>query len=712
MVPLSQVRQSRDALNVIAQHFIERHRSKVGQFPHRAVIEANDTQMLANTLLFYLDGGAVDMLRTGELVVGEDYTFSQDFLTEMAESIFDVDLSEKEIDLLPLDHPFRILKTALAMQEALKQGIVDNLEYAGLQRAIKDMFHNLIQNISNNDNQLKIHQQAQIKEHGMQRVKILNPQGEHQIPANYFIRREGHMVSVRTLDGPPVLLNEAGVREARNHHETMVRAEKYRTGIQRAMKDFADKPNVDADRLAQREISKRLAIPDNKRPKVTVVGLGPAGAFAAIRAYQEGAIVTGIEKRGAPTRNNTFRFTPEVVDQLIKLFVDKPEDIPLLSPEHPLRKVIDAKSLTEKRASPIGDFYAITIKDFEYLTNAWLDMMAKKDPNGLKIYRGYSYVPGCIQQGDKQVDITDGTRQIAIETDLLVAADGYRSQCRTDCGIDVVEMSTGVKYATLTYHPKRGEEVDLFRSLLKTTPRKPMDLQKLKDLGWEFDRLPVPRYFNTGEHPYLGIEVPQTIVRAWQEKNEALRKAHSEGNGRLAYQLKEERDKILDTWGRATLEMFLTPEEINDLVFKECALIDVKLMKAKKTSATLPGMTVVLIGDAAQAAHFQTGRGAITGIEEANEVGACVEGMCKGKSVKALIEKFNRAVESKTLSLHELAFHFPTKDDLRIKPTREFGLFREEVNVHKLEADHRFKTAQTPKEAQAKANSKLKHTKR
>ncbi len=700
--------KSQDAIKAIAQQIIADHNHQGGAFPQHAVFEVSETETLANALQFFMDGGNVDLAVPTNVKIDENFNFNAESLINGIDVLFENDLNPSSIDKLPDDHPFKLV------QKLKLAG--DNKE---LKLALQQILMKLVDEIKSNSNQFIIHDKTRVEKVEQQNVFLNGAKGNHRVRAGFFVHRSGNILKVDSLDMPPALNEPEGVKAAKLMHETMVRSAKYRDEIEKSMKDFVQKPSVDSDNLFTRIQTDRPKMPEDQRPRVCVVGLGPAGAFAAIKAYKEGAIVTGVEKRTSYSRNNTFRFTPEVIDQLIALFVEKKEDIDKLSPDHPLRKIMSTRSLTEKRPSPLGDFYAITIKDFEYLVNVWLDMVASRDPQGLIIHRGYSYVAGSLQRGKNEILITDSMEPNPpasslkkIPTDFVVASDGYRSQCRTDCGIVMEEMSTGIEYATFTYHPKRGDENALFQSLLKTGPRKPMDIQKLKALGWDQERLPVPRYFNTGEHPYLGIEIPATLAQQWREKNEQIKEAHARKDPQLAYKLKEERDSAFDKWGRATLEMFLTEPEIKELVFKECSVIDVKLMRANKSATVLSNCAVVLVGDAAQAAHFQTGRGAITGLEEANEVGTCVEGLCQRKPVAKVVADFEKVVERKTLSLHELAFHFPTKEDLRVQATDKYKKFRQDVRVNMLKEDYASVKPENTTEAQVKASQKVTNKKR
>ncbi len=715
---LSSMLDSNTATAKFVDHLIQTHHVNTQRYPQHAVVIGNGTQSLWNALLFYVDGGNVTLAK-GLNETPEKFEIPYNLIEEMLDSFLEVDMPESELlkKLRPA-HPYMLLKEVIALKALSEKGQLDNERVDYLKEHLRMFLMEVNGKISNKDKSLTIFN-AELKKVNPQEI-ILTNEGGIDIPlkADLLIRVKGNMVNVQTFDAPSLLNQKT---QAHAMHETMVKAAKYHERLETSIKDFVDKPNKEADALFAKVSRQRPNIPDVMRPQVSVVGLGPAGAFAAIRAYQEGAIVTGIEKRTGYSRNNVFRLTPKVVEELAKLFVDKLEDIKDLPDSHPLKTIVNIKSLTAKTPSPLGDFYAISIKDFEYLTNAWIDLMSKKDPKGMQIFRGYVYIPQCIDKDEraifiresdapvekgKEADILGTDRQVP--TQILVAADGYNSQCRRDCKIEVEKMSTNAPYATFTYHPPRGDENDFFSSMLKGHPRKEIPMEKLRALGWDKNRQPVPRYFNTGDHPYLGIEMPDNIAVEYQQLSKLIMDAKQQNSYEQVQKLSAQRDALFDAWGRLTLGMFLSQDQINKLVLKECALINVELMKAKKFTFMVPmsKIAAILIGDCAQSAHFQTGRGAIVGIEEADDVGRLVKNLVRGgttlENEMAHYEKFS---QRKALTLEELAFHFPTKEDLRVQKTPAFHTFREDTRVGILTDDHKAVKPETAKEAQTKATS-------
>ncbi len=221
----------------------------------------------------------------------------------------------------------------------------------------------------------------------------------------------------------------------------------------------------------------------------------------------------------------------------------------------------------------------------------------------------------------------------------------------------------------------------------------------------------MPRYFNTGDHPYLGIELPDKIAVQYQELSKAIRQANQDKDHASVQTLTAQRYALFDAWGRLCLEMFLSPDQIEQLVLKESALINVELMKAKKFTSQVPqsNIAAILIGDCAQSAHFQTGRGAIVGIEEADDVGRLVRNLVNGANLTQEMRNYEKFSQRKALTVEELAFHFPTKEDLRVQKTAAFHTFREDTRVGILKDDHKAVKVETAKEAQAKVKSKTRN---
>lgn len=719
-IKLSDANTRDSAIRLLSDYIVNLH--MMNSIPHpisHFAIEGQNTSTLWSALLSYLDGSVVQwMKKDNRALVDKNFVINYQII-EFFENALEIDLNFGDIAYLE-NHPYWILFEIKKLAQMEETGQVDELIKENMIAGLTEFLGDVMQTIPQIDTQhFIVHEGFYVKAVDGGTVDITNDVATQKINANFFVYEQDGLLKVDSLDNPMIAPLNASAQAARSMHEHMIAAAKYRDIILKSLKDFVEKPNRDANQLYAKEAGRRPAIPDGDRPRVTIIGMGPAGLFTAIRDYQKGAKVVAVEKRHDYSRNNTFRLTPEIVNKLIGLFVDRPEDIPGLDPTHPLRVIIDSKSLTAKASSPLGDFYAITTKDFEYLANAWIEIMAKNDPNGMKIYRGYSYIPKSMDKKDKAVYIreTDHPEKspalipsdIEIPTDILVAADGYSSQCRTDCNIPVEVMSSTHPYATFTYHTDRADETRFFKSLVegKRAPDPDFHINQLKALGWEKDSQPIARYFTTGEHPYLGIEVPQGLA---DEYNRLTKKADDNRRRKDMKALRdtlESRDLLLDEWGRATMRMFLPKADVDQMIIKRHALFPTQLQRAASPAIITPrGLQVFLVGDGLQSAHFQTGQGAIVAVAEAEFCSDCVEQTLEGKSPEMILDYYTKRTHQSTLNLHELAFHFPTGEHLQVTPTEDFVEFRADTRVEILEQDHRALKTESSREAQVKAEAK------
>ena len=739
-IPLSRILVPQDAVDALTDKIMEIHRIKQSDgnpHPHVALI-GNDTEILWNVLLNYYRGEKVDLISGDDYVVDDKFVVPENLLQELLGWLIDVDISDEEIKHLPKEHPFWVIKDLLDIYEAKREVDADDhrilaREAIALEKCT-DLIAFILRGIYTNDNDLTRYR-SDLKETNGNHILLEN--GE-KIDADYVFKKEygrtpdGHPTGYgRLVDQSlnfPAIDEDEGRKVARGHHQTMVRAATYLDNYETALAEFSTKPSDASRQLFNRIQLQRPQLPQTKRPKVSVIGLGPSGLMAAIQAYQKGAIVTGIEKRASYSRNNTYRFTPIVMEEICKLFVDSMEDIPKLPENHPLRVVFDKRLFGEKLPSPTwgpgwDEFIPITFRDFEYLLYSWIQLVEQEDPAGMRVLKQATYVPGSFKGQRKSIEVIDEKgKKIEIPTDFVVGADGYHSQCRKDAGIGVYKMSTSANYGTYNYHPIRGDEHEFFQSLLKPIQRRAADLPKLKALGWEFDREPVPRFFNTGNHPYLGVEIPDAITNEYRRLTEGINQATQKQAFTEVQKLKQERAELMDKWGRATIAMFISNNDLKNIVIKDYALIEVQLQKSVAVTAVMPsGLAVFLIGDAAQAAHFQTGSGAIYGLFGAYDFGKFIEAVIRiereqkfaktphgEEFLRVAMKAFEKSGKRRGVALHEWAFGFPSKEDLRVKPTSEYFAYRRAVRLEQIEESPATLRAETPNEAQAKALAKTK----
>ncbi len=698
-IKLSTIQDPRDAVDAIANMMAAVHKeiNHKGPPAHSAAIVGNETEILWNALLNYYDGTKTILINNGPIVATKGFLPSEDVLQNILESLVEIDLSQPEIESLPFHHPIRVLLSLGQVYENKRTYVEDPHLAKGVSQAFTQLLGEVLFSISKidkNDMDLINGELTDVKPDA---VTVSTGFNNFDFPVDVLMQKKGMMLqsfpigaSSSTSSPPP--------SPDKKMHERMVSAAKYLDIYENSLAEFATQPNAGADALFAKIQRDRPVMRDEDRPKVTVVGAGPSGAIAAIRAYSEGANVTLIEKRENYTRNNTFRFTNEIVDQFFKLFLDNPEvEFPLLSEDHPLKMAFNTKAMGVKGPSPLWgsgwhEFTPITIRDFEYLVNCWINLMENRDPDGMKVLRGFNYGKDSVNRDPNAVYVSEfgstSGPEVRVPTDYLVGADGYQSQCRQDGGIQPIKMSTLANYGTYNYHPSRGDASQLYQSTLVPLPRKPADIQKLKALGWQHNREPVPRFFNTGNHPYIGIEIPDSIVKEYRRLTQLMIDHRKAERFKDAQTVKEERFNLMDAWGRATLGMFLTDEQIDDLVLKDCAVIDVQLQKSEKVTARSKTNTpILLIGDAAQSAHFQTGSGAIMGIRGGFDVGEFVHSIVRGVDQNTAIAAFEKSGRERGVALHEWAFNFPNGDELNVRPLPSFQSYRELSRIETLKAD-------------------------
>ncbi len=726
-IKLSSIKKSDTAITALADVFRDLHAGNAGGVPLRRVVYDGQTNNIAwNMLMAYIAGENTAWLKKKvPLINRKKLNVDLERTKELFEQIFEIDLSPADIQNLAPNHPYWILHE---INEQLTSADAPNRK--NLDKAITNLLTPLCQKISDMAGSgLQIFEAAELinidEENNL--ITIEQKKGDEleelDLPANGFVIDDSNRLIYQDLDAPPLhpLLSVDEVQKkelATKMHKLMHTTAIYRDAIISSLDDFIKEPNPEADELFVRVQKNRPKIPDADRLKVSVIGLGPGGAFAAIRAYQNGAKVTGIEKRNGYSRNNVFRLTPEIKDALVGLYVDTPEMLAALSNEHPLKVMINCKSLTAKRGSPLGDWYGLSTKDFEYLANTWLDVMAERDPDGMTVLRGQTYVPESLNKGAKTISVriydrknltpVQQPKDISVPTDILVGSDGYGSQCRKDCKIDVIKMSEKpIFYSTVTYHTEREDAGDYFASILEAYKRErtDFDLDALKAMGWQKDNPPIARYFDTGDHPYLGIEVPDAITDAYGDFNEAIRMANANKDYEAVRALKADRTQLVDDWGRANLLMFLPKAEVDKLIPKEMSLFDTVLQRASDSiHRTGAGMDVVLIGDALQSAHFQTGQGAITAVAEAEDFGQLIKSIVVSKKSKdAALSDFQHAVRVRTLALHNLAFNFPSGEDLKVRPTKEYKQHEKSTRLAQIDRGDRSIKIRDSEEATKKA---------
>lgn len=717
---LKQFSQVEQAWTLILQCMTQKHAKNLGK---DVILEGSSFHANYNALIQYLEGNAVTYIipETQAVDTDDSLNISSQLCDELSDLEFDLDFTAQEASSVAPDHPFVELKhlTQLATQETIS---ITSADVSRANRFIKELTRRLSGH--SHFTVLKNTRINQLDEHGV--VVLDNPDGQTRLQAELVVQEQGQQLVIshapqELISDPAPTLEQAQVA---HEHQKMVRAQQYHQRLERVSSDFYSKPSVEADRLFAKTNASRPQIADQNRPKVVVVGLGPTGLMAAIRAYQKGAHVTAIEQRSSYTRNNIFRLYPEIVQRLKQLFVESESEIQGLSKDHPLRAFLDAKSIAGPRTSKDieGEYYTMTTQDFELLSATWLKLMAAKDPQNCQVLVGWQYAPGSIgsqavQNGCIGIRRFDRRTQnqpfdpnvdLQIPVDILIGSDGYSSKIRSDSNIQTESHSSSKPYATITYHSDRADALGTWISHLDSADRvnDGFDINELKRRGWNLDKAPIVRYFTTGDHPYLGVEIPETLFDDLQELDKQVNEARTQKRFGEVYLARQSKDRMIEDWCQPCMKLFHKQADLVGLVKKQATAFRVELQAATQPIYTrADGLTVILAGDSLQSAHFQTWHGAVTGMNEAEDIGRFLEKLmanpaCKQEALKSL----SVDLKLKTLHLHERPFGFTAVngDDFDMKPNSSMTQFKSKTRCEAIQDNRNMGAAQSVSEAHAK----------
>lgn len=175
---------------------------------------------------------------------------------------------------------------------------------------------------------------------------------------------------------------------------------------------------------------------------ICILGTGPTGLIAALRAYAHGASITAIDKRDKYTRKNVFRLTPEfligrpdgsllpynlmetiffrqhISQDVGTRYFDLPGTIvrrfPInLQPIH-MDTVFDADDS--------GLFHTIATNELEHVLFSILNHLQTADPAHIQVYRGHTI---CGIQADQGlVSLKKGYNFTQLKADWIVNATG------------------------------------------------------------------------------------------------------------------------------------------------------------------------------------------------------------------------------------------------------------------------------------------------
>lgn len=716
-IPLSDILNPQDAVERITQAIIHIHQiNQHENFPHPYIaIIGHDTEVLWNVLLHYYRGDKVDLISGEDYVVNEHFVVPQTLVNELIGWLIEVDIPAQQVALLDKDHPYTIIKEVLDTYEAKRSwerniatgNVIEDEGKALAKQSLLEQERNafnrctmlvatIVRNIYDQDDDL-MRYRSDPKEIIGNLVLLENGK---KIEADFVFTKEyveglHGVAKLPKLEDQslnyPVLNDQDGKKIARDLLHYAMRSEDSLNQYQQALKDFTDRTSLTGEKLIKKIQQDRPFLAQEQRPRVTVIGLGPTGLLATIRAYQQGAMVTAVEKHDLFHRDNPFRLTPLVKEEIEQLFGHAKEDISKLPADHPLRIVFDDEfnlqnrpMLSESRL--LDELVPFSFRDLEFLLLALIHLIQKNDPEGMHVYFRHAYVPFSLQTSEKSLEIMDEEgHKKKIATDVIVGADGYQSQCRKDAGINVDKLSSPLTYAVYSYPFMNKETQGFFEHLFKSNPPRRKAIKKLKSLGWHHHHAPIVRFFYFHNQACIGVEVPDHLSKESHRLLNQVDKANQLENFAEAEKFNQENAHLINNWYHAVMDLFLNDDPRYHSIVHESRLFHLCVQKANTASTTTPSkMKVLLIGDAAQFAHFQTGCGLAYAIAGAKNVAHFIKMIVTGTSKKEASKTFENLAKKQAVGLVDWAFTFPTQEEFNLKPTAEYYLQKKALRVEQI----------------------------
>lgn len=165
--------------------------------------------------------------------------------------------------------------------------------------------------------------------------------------------------------------------------------------------------------------------------------------------------------------------------------------------------------------------------------------------------------------------------------------------------------------------------------------------------GWEFDRLPISRFFTSVSTVYIGCEFPPKLLGQIQEAIRADRL--------------DEAKSLQENWYRAVLKAHLPQSTIDELVVRHGGAFPVQLKKANSCHRELTSagksLHSYILGDGFATPHFLTGRGAEFAIDMARDFGEHLSKMRDDKeSAEQHLVELNSKSQKRAQELQDKAF--------------------------------------------------------
>lgn len=278
------------------------------------------------------------------------------------------------------------------------------------------------------------------------------------------------------------------------------------------------KKSIDSD-ITNLLKKRTLALSPNPE-EVVIVGGGPLGMIAGIKAWKLGKNVKIIERRVSYTREQIMGLDPNFQAWFKK-------DAPELYKEMHALGIFNRKAGWEtiKRVkTDIEHFDSVRIQQLENSLALYIKRLEEISQDGsFKIMRNQTLVSKYEKDSKLFLQLEDNKGKMSeIPASFVIGADGAGGNSKFIFDRKTYTNSTTHYAGTGIFKANAEDTLDFLnvfanrdlRQLLDKNPAKAKILERLKKLGWEKETLPAVRVFQNGETFYIGAEIPQTLEHA------------------------------------------------------------------------------------------------------------------------------------------------------------------------------------------------------
>ncbi len=282
----------------------------------------------------------------------------------------------------------------------------------------------------------------------------------------------------------------------------------------------------------------------------------------------------------------------------------------------------------------------IATRHLEKLFNTVVELTSEEDPDHFEVMRGYEFDGYADESQEirikpsKHATDPDAKPKTIQDVDYVLGCDGLHSKTREDAEIDIEYLTEEKTYIAAVYYQDTQQSsrpgfVEQFDSIkddsfldAQSDPTWPIRQRilfpplpaKQREAGEKdaFHSLPAVRVFFTAVGTYIGVEITPSHL---EDKREG-RRTDEEIISRQCRAIMRIIFGVFDNPSRSPAF-----KQLQDHLLRKGQIFGVRLQEAQVKHKVLPnGITYIPLGDAHANAHFQTGSGALYGIESARGV--------------------------------------------------------------------------------------------